>query len=483
MRTNTLAQTPLKAVARSYEQPEAFGKTPPQAIEIETSILGALLIEKDALAEVIDILRADVFYLPSHQKIYSTILQLFNQNKAIDLNTVAAYLRKQGSLEEIGGVGYLAQLTHHVATAEHIETHARLILEYAMRRSLITISSRIQKEAYEDQVDTFDLLDRAEQALFEVSEGNIQKNYDGINSLMQGAIKALESTKERADGLTGVPSGFTAVDRYFLGWQPSDFIVVAARPGMGKTSFLLSLLRNAAVDHKRPVALFSLEMSSHQITNRLISQESDLSNDKIKRGNLKDYEWQQLYHKTSALADAPIYIDDTPSLSLSELRAKCRRLKVRHDIQMVVVDYLQLMAGDSSNSRYHSNREQEIASISRGLKAIAKELNIPVLAASQLSRAVETRGGDKRPQLSDIRESGAIEQDVDIAIFLYRAEYYGLTEDENGNPTDQLAEVIIAKNRNGATGKVSLRFDASKTKFSDFPVAASGFVGRKDVPF
>ena len=483
MDTKTSKAKPLQFPFRPYDTSDNFGKTAPQVVEIEASILGALLLEKEALSEVIDILKPDVFYTPAHQKIYYTILQLFNQSKAIDLHTLAAELRKNGHLEEIGGIPYLAQITHNIASAAHIETHARLILEYAMRRSLISISSRIQKEAYDEQVDTFDLLDRAEQALFEVSEGNIQKNYLGINALMQGAIKTLENTKTREDGLTGVPSGFAALDQFLCGWQPSDFVVVAARPGMGKTSFLLSTLRNAAVDHQKPVALFSLEMSSLQLTNRLISQEAQLSNEKIKKGNLKEYEWQQLYHKTASLAQAPIYIDDTPGLPLFEFRAKCRRLKARHDIQMVIVDYLQLMAGDTQRNRHPGNREQEIAAISRGLKAIAKELNIPVIAASQLSRAVETRGGDKRPQLSDLRESGAIEQDVDIAIFLYRPEYYGITEDENNNPTDQLAEVIIAKHRNGPTGKVTLHFDPLRTSFSDLQQQEQSFVSKANKPF
>ena len=474
-----LLQTPF----RPYESSEGFGKVAPQVLEIEASVLGALLLEKEALSEVVDILKPDVFYTTAHQKIYYAILQLFNQNKAVDLHTLSATLKKEGILEEVGGVSYLVQLTHKIASAAHIETHARLILEYAMRRSLIAISSRIQKDAYDERIDTFDLLDKAEQALFEVAEGNIQKNYLGINALMQEAIVGIENTKAREDGLTGVPSGFFALDQFLCGWQPSDFIVVAARPGMGKSAFLGTILRNAAVDHQKPVALFSLEMSSIQVTNRLIAQEAELSNEKIKKGTLKEYEWQQLYHKTAKLAQAPIYIDDTPGLSLFEFRAKCRRLKARHNISMVIVDYLQLMAGDMQRNKMGGNREQEIAAISRGLKAIAKELNIPIIAASQLSRAVETRGGDKRPQLSDLRESGAIEQDVDIAIFLYRPEYYGITQDENNNPTDQLAEVIIAKHRNGRTGTVNLHFDPLRTAFSDLSQQEQSFVSKANKPF
>lgn len=483
MDTKTSKARPLQSPFRLQDPIEPFGKVAPQVVEIEASVLGALLLEGGAISDIIEILRPDVFYTPAHQKIYAAILKLFNQNKAVDLNTVIVALRKNSELEEVGGIAYLAQLTHNIASSAHLETHAHLILEYAMRRSLISISSRIQKEAYDEQIDTFDLLDRAEQALFEVGEGNIQKNYLDINTLMQSAISSLENTKVLENGLTGVPSGFVALDQFLCGWQASDFVVVAARPGMGKTSFLLSILRNAAVEHKKPVALFSLEMSSLQLTNRLIAQEAQLSNEKIKKGDLKEYEWQQLYCKTAGLTQAPIYIDDTPGLSLFEFRAKCRRLKARHNIAMVIVDYLQLMVGDTQRNKQMGNREQEIATISRGLKGIAKELNIPIIAASQLSRAVETRGGDKRPQLSDLRESGAIEQDVDIAIFLYRAEYYGITEDEDRNPTDQLAEVIIAKHRNGPTGKVNLHFDAAMTKFSDFHAGEKSFVSKANKPF
>lgn len=484
MDTKTSKARPLQSTFRLQEPLETFGKTAPQVVEIEASVLGALLLEGGAISDVIEVLRPEVFYTPAHQKIYQTIVKLFNQNKAVDLNTVIIELRKNSQLEEVGGIPYLAQLTHNIASAAHLETHAHLVLEYAMRRSLIGISSRIQKEAYDEQIDTFELLDRAEQALFEVAEGNVQKNYFDINSLMQNAITHLENTKVKEGGLTGVPTGFLALDQFLCGWQASDFVVVAARPGMGKTSFLLSIIRNAAVDHKRPVALFSLEMSSLQLTNRLIAQEAELSNEKLKRGSLKEYEWQQLYHKTASLTQAPIYIDDTPGLSLFEFRAKCRRLKARHHVELIVVDYLQLMSGEvQRNHRQAGNREQEIAAISRGLKSIAKELNITIVAASQLSRAVETRGGDKRPMLSDLRESGAIEQDVDIALFLYRPAYYGITEGEDNEPTDQLAEVIIAKHRNGPTGKVNLQFDAALTKFSDLQVGEKSFVSKANKPF
>jgi replicative DNA helicase len=290
---------------------------------------------------------------------------------------------------------------------------------------------------------------------------------------MGKAIKELEEKKDQKDGLTGVPSGFSALDRVTSGWQPSDLVIIAARPGMGKTAFVVSAMRNAAVEFKKPVAIFSLEMSSLQLVNRLISAEAELDSEKIKKGNLADHEWAQLNHKISSLSSAPIYIDDTPGLSIRELRTKCRRLKAHHDISMIIIDYLQLMTGNT-DGKGGGNREQEIASISRALKGIAKELNVPVLALSQLSRSVETRGGDKKPQLSDLRESGSIEQDADMVIFLYRPEYYKITEDEMGNPTQGTGEVIIAKHRNGSLETVQLKFIGKFTKFADLD-GAGGF--------
>ena len=327
------------------------------------------------------------------------------------------------------------------------------------------MSGEVQKEAYEDTTDVFDLLDNTEQSLFDISESHIRKNYSQVKGLMKEAIDELQAKKTRKDGITGVPSGFIDLDNITSGWQPSDLVIIAGRPSMGKTAFVLSMMRNASIDHEMPIALFSLEMSSLQIVNRLISSEAELDSDKIKKGNLKDYEWQQLLHKTDQLNNAKIFIDDTPALSILELRAKSRRLKSQHDIQCIIVDYLQLMSGEYGKSS--GNREQEIASISRSLKAIAKELNVPVLALSQLSRAVETRGGDKRPVLSDLRESGSIEQDADMVLFIYRADRYDITEDEDGNLTAGVAEVLLRKNRNGPTGKVKLKFIERFAKFAD----------------
>jgi replicative DNA helicase len=301
-----------------------------------------------------------------------------------------------------------------------------------------------------------------------------------MKTIMREAIAEMEIRKHQKDGLTGVPSGFTALDRVTSGWQKSDLVIIAARPAMGKTAFVLSVLRNAAVDHNRPVAIFSLEMSSIQLVNRLIAGEAELDSEKIKKGQLADHEWAQLVHKTAKLSKAPLFVDDTPALSILELRAKCRKLKAQHDIQLIVIDYLQLMSGDSKGGNFGGNREQEIASISRALKKIAKELSVPVIALSQLSRAVETRGGDKRPQLSDLRESGAIEQDADMVMFLYRPEYYGITEDEDHNSTQGVGEVIIAKHRNGSLDTVKLRFIGRFTKFTDLDNFGGQNMGSKE---
>ncbi|MBL3655783.1 replicative DNA helicase [Fulvivirga sediminis] len=452
---------------------EGLGKLPPQAIDLEEAVLGALMLEKDALTTVIDILKPDSFYKDAHKEIYAAIVELFNNSEPVDMRTVANQLRKNGKVEVAGGSYYLAELTSKVSSAANVEYHARVIIEMSIKRELIRVSSEIQHDAYEDTTDVFQLLDKTESSLFEISEANIRKNYDNMRSLMAQAIQELEERKNHKDGLTGVPSGFSALDRVTSGWQRTDLVIIAARPAMGKTAFVVSALRNAAVDFNHAVAIFSLEMSSVQLVNRLISAEAELESEKIKKGNLADYEWQQLIHKTNRLSNAPIFIDDTPALSILELRAKCRRLKAQNDIQLIVIDYLQLMSGDSGKGG--GNREQEIASISRALKQIAKELNVPVIALSQLSRAVETRGGDKRPQLSDLRESGSIEQDADMVMFLYRPEYYGITEDENGMPTAGTGEVIIAKHRSGSLENVSLKFIGKYTKFSDLD--PGGFAG------
>jgi replicative DNA helicase len=450
-----------KLLARDIS--ESLGKLPPQAPDLEEAVLGALMLEKNALTAVVEFLRPDHFYSEQHKEIYTAIINLFSSSEPVDMRTVVAQLRKNGKIEVVGGAYYIAELTSKVSSAANIEYHARIIIEMAIKRDLIQIASQIHHDAYEDTTDVFELLDKTEQSIFQISDANLRKNYDSMKSLMFMAIQELQEKKNHKDGLTGVPSGFSRLDRVTSGWQKSDLVIIAARPGMGKTAFIVSALRNAAIDFNIPVAIFSLEMASLQLVNRLISAEAELESEKIKKGNLAEFEWQQLVHKTNRLSGAPIFIDDTPALSILELRAKCRRLKAEHNIQMVVIDYLQLMKGEAGG-----NREQEIASISRALKGIAKELNIPVIALSQLSRGVETRGGDKRPQLSDLRESGSIEQDADIVMFLYRPEYYKITVDEEGIPTQGLAEVIIAKHRNGSLENVKLKFIGKYTKFADF---------------
>jgi replicative DNA helicase len=450
-----------------------LGRIPPQANDLEEAVLGALMIEKDALTAVVDILRPTSFYKEAHQRIYAAILMLFASSEPIDLMTVTSQLRKTGELEITGGALYLAGLTERVNSAANIEFHARIVAEQAIKRQLISVSSEVQNMAYEDTTDVFKLLDKVQQELFEITENNIRKNYADMGQIMRMALDELNARKDLKEGLTGIGTGLFELDKLTAGFQKTELIIVAARPAMGKTAFILSAARNAAVDFGHTVAIFSLEMSSVQLVNRLISAEAEIENEKIKKGNLLPHEWTQLHHKIGRLTSAPIFIDDTPALSILELRAKARRLKSQHDIQLIVIDYLQLMTGETGKGGA-GNREQEIAAISRALKNLAKELNVPVVALSQLSRAVETRGGDKRPMLSDLRESGSIEQDADMVMFLYRPEYYDITEDEEGNPTAGVAEVIIAKNRSGSVDTVQLCFVGKYTKYSNLEKTKEG---------
>lgn len=443
-----------------------FGKVQPQARDLEEAVLGALMLEKDAVSVVIDILKPDSFYVHAHQEIYRAIYELFGKSQPVDILTVTEQLRKNGRLDEVGGAVYIAELTERVASAANVEHHARIISQKYIQRELIRISSEIIKDSYEETTDVFELLDKAEQSLFSVADQNLSRNYASMSNLISKAIQQIEELQNQEDGLTGVPSGFTALDRLTGGWQKSDMIVMAGRPGMGKTAFVLSVARNAAVDFNKGVALFSLEMSSLQLVNRLISAETEIPSEKLRKGNMEHWEWEQLTHKVDKLSEAPIFIDDTPGINIFELRAKCRRLKMQHDIQLIIIDYLQLMTG-GGEGKGNGNREQEISAISRGLKSIAKELNVPVIALSQLSRAVETRGGDKKPQLSDLRESGAIEQDADMVVFLYRPEYYGFTEDEDNNSVRGIGEIIVAKHRHGALDTVRARFIDKFAKFAD----------------
>ncbi len=438
------------------------GKISPKDEELERVIIGAVLLEKSALNMIIEILSPEDFYLTNHQIIYRSICDLFNNSKPIDLMTVVDHLRKKDFLKSVGGPKYLAQLTNNVASSANIEYYARIIIELSIKRKIIRIASEMQNDAYEDSIDIFDLLESSGKSFFEILESNIRQNCYLISSVAKSALLSLD---KKLNGICpGIYSGFQSLDKIITGWLPSNLIILAARPGMGKTAFLLSTIRNAIIDQNKPVAFFSIEMSKEELFNRLVAAESEIDIKKIQQGNINKVEHKRIIDANSFLSNSSLFIDDTPALSVFELRAKCRILKSQHDIQLVVVDYLQLMRDE--NIKNNSNREQEIASISRALKSIAKELNIPIIAASQLSRAVETRGGDKRPQLSDLRESGAIEQDADIVMFLYRPEYYGIIqEDKNGNAYQGYSEIKVAKHRNGPVGNAIIKYISKLTKF------------------
>jgi replicative DNA helicase len=437
------------------------GKVPPQAVDIEEAVLGAILMEKDAVISVLDILKPESFYKDAHQKIYNAIVELSTKEKPIDILTVTEELRSNDELESVGGPFYITQLTNRVASSAHIEYHSRIVAQKYIQRELIRISSEIQNRAFDDSIDVDDLLDFSERELFNIAEGNIKRETAKINVLIKKAIERIEEAAKHEETLVGVPSGYTKLDRLTSGWQKSDLIIIAGRPSMGKTAFALSMGRTIAVEHNRPIAFFSLEMSSVQLVNRLIVSETELPSNRIRNGNLDEHEWKQLDTKIKQLVEAPIYIDDSPAISIFELRAKCRRLKLQHDIQLIFVDYLQLMTGPPNTL----SREQEVSSISRSLKSIAKELNVPIIALSQLNRSVEIRSGSKRPQLSDLRESGAIEQDADMVLFIHRPEKYGIFEDDDGNSLVGLAEILLSKNRNGPIGDIILRFREEFAKF------------------
>ena len=442
------------------------GKIPPQATDLEEVVLGAMMIDKKGVDEVIDILNPDVFYKEAHQHIFEAINTLFVESQPVDLLTVSQQLKKMQKLELAGGEFYLIQLTQKVSSSAHIEFHARIILQKYIQRSLIKISNEIIEDSYDVTTDVFDLLDSAESKLYDITQGNIKRSSETAQDLVIQAKKKIEEIANK-EGLSGIPSGFTELDKLTSGWQPSDLIIIAARPGMGKTALTLSMARNMAVDHNIPVAFFSCEMSSVQLITRLISSETGLSSEKLRTGNLEKHEWEQLNVKVKGLEKAPLFIDDTPSLSIFDLRAKARRLASQQGVKMIMIDYLQLMtAGGGKNG---GNREQEISTISRNLKALAKELNVPVIALSQLSRAVETRGGSKRPLLSDLRESGAIEQDADIVSFIYRPEYYKIDEwdDDEHTPTAGQGEFIVAKHRNGGLDEIRLKFVGHLGKFEN----------------
>ena len=465
-----MAENTRKRIGKGSDKTAALetGKLQPQAIDLEEAVLGALMLEKNAITIVADILKPESFYKEQHVLIFQVIKDLFSSAEPIDILTVTAELRKRGQLEIVGGAYYITSLTNRVASAANIEYHARIIAEKFIQRELIRISTEIQREAFEEGTDAFELLDSAERKLFEVSQGNIKKDYKQMNYVIKETIRDIEELKDKEDGLTGITSGFTKLDRITSGFQKSDLVIIAARPAMGKTALVLSIARNASLNSEKPkaIAIFSLEMSSKQLVTRMISGEAEITGEKLKKGTLAEHEWHQLNTKIARLNEAPIFIDDTPALSVFELRSKCRRLKEQHNVELIIIDYLQLMRGDDTNNK-NGNREQEVSYISRSLKGLAKELDVPVLALAQLSRASEKRGTTAIPMLSDLRESGSIEQDADMVMFIYRPEYYGISAYEDGTPTKGIAELHIAKHRNGEVGKVHLRFVSEITKFKD----------------
>jgi replicative DNA helicase len=451
---------PVRPVTTTFPD---FGKVPPQAIDMEEAVLGAIMLEKEAVITILDILKPESFYKDAHRKIFKAISDLSSKEYPVDLYTVTEELKAYHELESVGGPVYLTQLTSKVVSAANVDYHARIVAQKYIQRELIRVSSEIQTRSFDDTWDVTELLDYSENELFQIAEGNIKREVSPINMVIRDAIREIEEAGKREDALVGTPSGFTKLDRLTSGWQKSELIIVAARPSMGKTAFALSMARNMAIDHGKRVAIFSCEMSSIQLVNRLIVAETDIPSDKIRNGRLTEEEWKQLDIRIKKLVQAPIFIDDTPAISIFELRAKCRRLMAQHKLDIVIVDYLQLMSGpDNAGSR-----EQEVSNISRSLKSIAKELNVPIIALSQLNRSVEMRGGTKRPLLSDLRESGAIEQDADMVVFIHRQEKFGIMTFEDGSSTKGIAEIILAKNRNGPVDDVKLKFREEKAQFVD----------------
>ena len=441
---------------------EMGGLKPPQAIDIEEAVLGALLLEPNVVPDVLDQIQSDCFYKDAHKKIFEAITKLAGRNDPVDIFSVADELTKSGLLEEVGGMAYLSQLSTKIGAAAHVEYHTKVLLQKFIQRELISISYDIQKKAFDDSLPVDDLVDSAEQSIFNLAERNMRSETETIKSIINQAIAEIEENQKREDSLSGVPSGYTGIDKVTYGWQKADLIILAARPSVGKTAFVLTMARNMAVDYNVPVAFFSLEMPATHLVKRLMVSETGLSTDKIRGAKkMTPDEWTQLNQGLNNLSQSPLWIDDTPSLSIYEFRSKARRLVEKNNVRLIIVDYLQLMAGPPE---LRGMREQEVAAISRSLKAIAKELKVPIIALSQLSRAVETRGGNKRPQLSDLRESGAIEQDADIVMFIHRPEYVGV-QDEASFPGE--TDVIIAKHRNGEVCDVKMRFLASEVRFVD----------------
>lgn len=444
----------------------SYAHLQPQALEVERAVLGALMNDRDAYAVVCEILSPESFYEQRNQLIYSAIRDLSLAEKPVDVLTVTDELERQGCLDKVGGAIYIADLSNKVASSANIEYHARIIAHKFLARQLISFASEIETKAFDGSMDIDDLMQEAEGSLFELSRRNMKKDYTQIDPVISNALEVIQKAAANKDGLTGVPTGYHKLDNITSGWQASDLVIIAGRPAMGKTSFALSMAKNIAADYKVPMAFFSLEMSNVQLVNRLISNCCEIQGSKILNGQLKPDEWERLDKRLNNLIGSPLYVDDTPGLSVFELRTKARRLVRDHGVKIIMIDYLQLM---NANGMRFSSRQEEVSTISRSLKQIAKELDIPILALSQLNRGVESREGleGKRPQLSDLRESGAIEQDADMVLFVHRPEYYHIYQDENGRDLHGMAQIIIAKHRKGATGDVLLNFRGEFTRFEN----------------
>ena len=443
-----------------------YGHLQPQALDVEKAVLGALMIDKDAYAIVCEMLYPESFYEPRNQMVYAAIRDLSMAEKPVDMLTVTDRLSKEGHLEEVGGPAYIMELTSRVASSANIEYHANIIAQKFLARQLISFASVVETKAFDETSDIEHVMQEAENSLFELSQRNMKKDYTHVNPVIKQALEVISKAAQNTDGLTGVPTGYHKLDDITSGWQASDLVIIAGRPAMGKTSFALSMAKNIAADYNVPMAFFSLEMSNVQLVNRLISNVCEIQGSKILNGQLHQDEWERLDKRINKLMDAPLYIDDTPGLSVFELRTKARRLVREHGVKIIMIDYLQLM---NANGMRFSSRQEEVSTISRSLKGLAKELDVPILALSQLNRGVESREGleGKRPQLSDLRESGAIEQDADMVLFVHRPEYYHIYQDDNGRDLHGMAQIIIAKHRKGATGDVLLTFRGEYTRFEN----------------
>ncbi len=444
-----------------------MGKLPPQAPELEDSVLGALMIEKEAYGSVADLLRPEVFYKDQNRVIFEAIRALASKEEPIDTITVCEKLRSMGTLAQAGGATYVADLTRRVASTAHLRYHAQIIAQKATARDLIALAAQIEEKGFDETQDVEELMQEAEAGIFEISQRSQKRDVTQIDPVIEEAFARMDKAAKNDGSISGIASGFTALDKITSGWQSPDLIIIAARPAMGKTAFVLSMAKNMAIDQRIPVAIFSLEMSNVQLMNRLFMNVCEIEGDKIKTGKMKPDERKQMNIKVNVMKGAPLYMDDTPSLSIFELRSKARKLVREHGIRLIIIDYLQLMNAQGSS---FGSREQEVSIISRSLKALAKELDIPIIALSQLNRGVESRQGieGKTPQLSDLRESGAIEQDADMVCFIHRPEYYHLyNDDKTGKDLRGLAQIIVAKHRNGATDSIWLRFRGKYAKFQN----------------